>query len=502
MNDPYKVLNVSPSASDEEVKKAYRDLARKYHPDNYHDNPLADLAQEKMKEINEAYEQIQKQRRAGSGYGAPRQSYYGTTSNGYSSADPTMQQIRLAIARGDISQAERLLNAVSDHNAEWSFLMGNVCYRRGWLDEAKRYFETACRMDPENPEYRQALAAFNNRGYRPQGYQTVSTSCGNDACSHCAAIFSAAEATSACRVCSDLNEEEITLVKSMTGYGRARETRSGRDITVEVRSVNNRYLDCTVKMPRAYIFAEDAVKARVQKAVSRGKVDVFITIDTSAADEAVVKLNRPLAQGYYKALCEINEACGLESEITASTIARFPDVLTVTKAEEDLESVAADLCAVLDDALAAYNRMRATEGERLAADIGSRLDTIEHITGMVEERSPQTVAEYRARLTAKMEEVLQSTTIDEARILTEAAIFADKIAVDEETVRLRSHVSQLRAMLVSDEPMGRKMDFLIQEVNRESNTIGSKCNDVAIARDVVALKAEVEKIREQVQNIE
>ena len=156
MNDPYKVLNVSPSASDEEVKKAYRDLARKYHPDNYHDNPLADLAQEKMKEINEAYEQIQKQRRAGSGYGAPRQSYYGTTSNGYSSADPTMQQIRLAIARGDISQAERLLNAVSDHNAEWSFLMGNVCYRRGWLDEAKRYFETACRMDPENPEYRQA----------------------------------------------------------------------------------------------------------------------------------------------------------------------------------------------------------------------------------------------------------------------------------------------------------------------------------------------------------
>ena len=283
----------------------------------------------------------------------------------------------------------------------------------------------------------------------------------------------------------------------MTGYGRACETRSGRDITVEVRSVNNRYLDCAVKMPRAYIFAEDAVKARVQKAVSRGKVDVFITIDTSAADETVVKLNRPLAQGYYKALCEINEACGLESEITASTIARFPDVLTVTKAEEDLESVAVDLCAVLDDALAAYNRMRATEGERLAADIGSRLDTIEHITGMVEERSPQTVAE-----TAKMEEVLQSTTIDEARILTEAAIFADKIAVDEETVRLRSHVSQLRTMLVSDEPMGRKMDFLIQEVNRESNTIGSKCNDITIARDVVALKAEVEKIREQVQNIE
>ena len=288
----------------------------------------------------------------------------------------------------------------------------------------------------------------------------------------------------------------------MTGYGRARETRSGRDITVEVRSVNNRYLDCAVKMPRAYIFAEDAVKARVQKAVSRGKVDVFITIDTSAADEAVVKLNRPLAQGYYKALCEINEACGLESEITASTIARFPDVLTVTKAEEDLESVAVDLCAVLDDALAAYNRMRATEGERLAADIGSRLDTIEHITGMVEERSPQTVAEYRARLTAKMEEVLQSTTIDEARILTEAAIFADKVAVAEETVRLRSHYEQFCSFLEADEAVGRKLDFIVQEMNRETNTIGSKAQDAAVAHMVVDMKAELEKIREQIQNIE
>ncbi len=215
-----------------------------------------------------------------------------------------------------------------------------------------------------------------------------------------------------------------------------------------------------------------------------------------------MKLDRPLAEGYYKALLEINEVCGLTGEISAAAIAKFPDVLTVTKAEEDFEAVAADLCAVLDDALTAYNQMRATEGERLAADIAGRLDTIERITGMVEERSPQTVAEYRARLMAKMEEVLQSTTIDESRILTEAAIYADKVAVDEETVRLRSHVSQLRTMLASDEPMGRKMDFLIQEVNRESNTIGSKCNDITIARDVVALKAEVEKIREQVQNIE
>jgi len=292
------------------------------------------------------------------------------------------------------------------------------------------------------------------------------------------------------------------MVKSMTGYGRAREMKNNRDITVELRSVNNRYLDCSVKMPRAYIFAEDAVKAGVQKAISRGKVDVFITIDALAAEETVVKVNAQLAQSYCAALKELDELCGLKTEINAASLARFPDVLNVTKAEEDLESVAADICSVLAEALEAYNAMRAVEGKKLAEDISSRLDTIEAITAKVEERSPQTVAEYRAKLTARMEEVLQSTTIDEARILTEAAIFADKIAVDEETVRLRSHVAQLRDMLSSNEPMGRKMDFLIQEVNRESNTIGSKCNDVAIARDVVALKAEVEKIREQVQNIE
>ncbi|MDO4811970.1 MAG: YicC/YloC family endoribonuclease [Eubacteriales bacterium] len=292
------------------------------------------------------------------------------------------------------------------------------------------------------------------------------------------------------------------MVKSMTGYGRAKETRSNRDITVELRSVNNRYLDCTVKMPRAYIFAEDAVKARVQKAISRGKVDVFVTIDSTGTDEAVVTVNEGLARGYYQALCHISDLLGLGSEVSASTIAKFPDVLTVTKAEEDLESIAADICAVLDEAIKNYNAMRATEGEKLAADIGSRLTTIEMLTGKVELRSPETVKEYREKLTARMQEVLQSTTIEESRILTEAAIYADKIAVDEETVRLRSHVSQLRDMLVSNEPMGRKMDFLIQEVNRESNTIGSKCNDISIARDVVALKAEVEKIREQVQNIE
>ena len=292
------------------------------------------------------------------------------------------------------------------------------------------------------------------------------------------------------------------MVKSMTGYGRARQTLHGRDITVEVRSVNNRYLDCAVKVPRTYIFAEDAVKSRVQKAVSRGKVDVFITIDATAADETVVAVNEPLARGYYEALTKIRDMFSLEGELTAAVLAKFPDVLTVTKAEEDLESVAGDICAVLDEALEAYNAMRAVEGVKLCEDIAGRVTTIETVVGKVEERSPQTVAAYREKLTARMQEVLQSTTIDESRILTEAAIFADKIAVDEETVRLRSHIAQLRTMLKSDQPVGRKLDFLIQEVNRECNTIGSKCNDLTIAQDVVNMKAEVEKIREQVQNIE
>ena len=292
------------------------------------------------------------------------------------------------------------------------------------------------------------------------------------------------------------------MIKSMTGYGRAKEILNKRDITVEVRSVNNRYLDCTVKMPRMYSFAEDAIKQHVQQAISRGKVDVFITVDASAADVAKVTVNRELAAQYASALSELAEVCGTESHVTPEQLSRFPDVLTVTKADEDLETLSADICAVLDDALAAYNTMRAVEGAKLAEDIGNRLTNIENYTSQVEERSPQTVAEYRAKLTARMQEVLQSTTIDEQRILTEAAIYADKVAVDEETVRLRSHVAQLRTMIASDEPMGRKMDFLIQEVNRESNTIGSKCNDVAIAQVVVGLKAEVEKMREQVQNVE
>ena len=293
------------------------------------------------------------------------------------------------------------------------------------------------------------------------------------------------------------------MIKSMTGYGRARETRNSRDITVEVRAVNNRYLDCTVKMPRLYIFAEDALKQRVQRAVSRGKVDVFVSVDASAADVTKVSVNRELAGQYAAALEELAEIRGLAAyQVTPEVLARFPDVLSVTKADEDLEAVSADLCAVLDVALASFNEMRAIEGTKLAEDVGNRLTAIEDYTTQVEARSPETVAEYRSKLTARMQEVLQSVTIDPQRILTEAAIYADKVAVDEETVRLRSHTAQLRTMLNATEPMGRKMDFLIQEVNREANTIGAKCGDVSIAQVVVNLKAEVEKMREQVQNIE
>ncbi|MGM9606378.1 MAG: YicC/YloC family endoribonuclease [Oscillospiraceae bacterium] len=294
------------------------------------------------------------------------------------------------------------------------------------------------------------------------------------------------------------------MVKSMTGYGRGEATQNGRKITVEVRSVNNRYLDCGVKLPRAYIFAEDAIKTRVAKAISRGKVDVFVNIVQTEGESLSVTVNEELAKSYIAALRQLYELGGgmLKGNCYATDLARFPDVLTVEKKEEDLEAVAADICAVLDLALEDFDRMRTREGEKLAADILGRADTIEAYTARVEERSPQTVAEYRARLESKMQEVLANVQLDESRILTEAAIFADKVAVDEETVRLRSHLEQLRGMLSQGGATGRKLDFLIQEFNRETNTIGSKCNDIDISRMVVDMKAEIEKIREQVQNIE
>ena len=292
------------------------------------------------------------------------------------------------------------------------------------------------------------------------------------------------------------------MVKSMTGYGRAENTFNGCTITVELRSVNNRYLDCNVRIPRLYLFAEDAMKSRVQNTISRGKVDVFVTLDSTGADKVQVSVNRPVADGYYAALKQLSEDYGLSGEISVTLLSRFPEVLLAEKAEEDVERLAQDICSVLDKALVDFDQMRTREGERLREDILSRAAVIEDKVGLVERRSPQTVTEYRAKLEARMSEVLSNTQLAPARILTEAAIFADKVAVDEETVRLRSHIGQLREMLSKGGAIGRKLDFLIQEFNREANTIGSKCSDIEISGHVVDIKAEIEKIREQVQNIE
>ena len=291
------------------------------------------------------------------------------------------------------------------------------------------------------------------------------------------------------------------MVKSMTGYGRAEEVFNGCTITVELRSVNNRYLDCNVRIPRLYLFAEEGIKTRVQNTISRGKVDVFVTLDSAGAERVQVTVNKPVADGYYTALKRLSEEYGLSGDISVSLLSRFPEVLLAEKAEEDVEQMAKDICSVLDRALADFDQMRTREGERLKEDILSRAAAVEHKVSLVEQRSPQTVAEYRAKLEARISEVLGNTQLDPARILTEAAIFADKVAVDEETVRLRSHVGQLREMLSKGGATGRKLDFLIQEFNREANTIGSKCSDIEVAGHVVDIKAEIEKIREQVQNI-
>ncbi|HIY32062.1 YicC/YloC family endoribonuclease [Evtepia sp.] len=292
------------------------------------------------------------------------------------------------------------------------------------------------------------------------------------------------------------------MIRSMTGYGRGEAVLHDRAITVEVRAVNNRYLDCAVKIPRVYVFAEEAIKARVQSQVGRGKLDVFVTIDASAADQVAVTLNRPVADGYYAALTQMKETYGLAEPVSLSLLSRFPDVFLVEKAQGDADVIEGDILQVLDQALADFNAMRAREGAKLAEDIRAKGEAIAALVTQVEARSPETVAAYREKLRQKMQEVLENTQIDESRILTEAALFADKVAVDEETVRLRSHLAQLGEMLQAQGPIGRKLDFLIQEFNREANTIGSKCSDVDLARVVVDLKGEIEKIREQVQNIE
>ena len=292
------------------------------------------------------------------------------------------------------------------------------------------------------------------------------------------------------------------MIRSMTGYGRAVETVNGREFTVELRSVNNRYLDCSVKMPRSVSFAEEAVKQAVKQSVSRGKVDVFISIKSENSDDTKISLNTAVLQGYLNAMHQMAAEFGVRDDISVSTVSRLPDIFTVEKPEVDEEQLKADLMSVVEKALAGYDAMRVAEGKALDADLRSRGDTILELVSQVEAGNGQTVIDYRTRLENKLKEVLANTAIDESRILTEAAIFADKVAVDEETVRLRSHLQQMNTMLTAGGAMGRKLDFLLQEMNREANTIGSKCTDVKLARIVVDIKAELEKIREQTQNIE
>ena len=292
------------------------------------------------------------------------------------------------------------------------------------------------------------------------------------------------------------------MIKSMTGYGRAVETVNGREFTVELRSVNNRYLDCSVRLPRILSFGEEAVKQAVKASVSRGKVDVFITVRSEAGDEVQVSLNQNVLQGYLSAMHQMVNEFGVADDISVSTVSRLPDVFILEKPQVDEEQLLADLMGVVHKALESYDAMRRAEGEALDRDLRSRGDTILELVSQVEAGNAQTVIDYRTRLENKLREVLENTSIDESRILTEAAIFADKVAVDEETVRLRSHLKQMNTMLSGGGAVGRKLDFLLQEMNREANTIGSKCSDVNLARIVVDIKAELEKIREQTQNIE
>jgi len=292
------------------------------------------------------------------------------------------------------------------------------------------------------------------------------------------------------------------VIKSMTGYGRAVETVNGREFTVELRSVNNRYLDCSVRLPRILSFGEEAVKQAVKNSISRGKVDVFISVHAEAGDEVQVTLNKTVLEGYLAAMKQMVAEYGVSDDISVSVLSRVPDMFSVEKPQVDEEQLLADLMSVVHSALESYDAMRRAEGQALDADLRSRGQTILELVAQVEAGNGQTVIDYRKRLENKLKEVLENTNIDESRILTEAAIFADKVAVDEETVRLRSHLQQMNNMLTAGGAVGRKLDFLLQEMNREANTIGSKCTDVNLARIVVDIKAELEKIREQTQNIE
>ena len=292
------------------------------------------------------------------------------------------------------------------------------------------------------------------------------------------------------------------MIKSMTGFGSAKGFSGKYEISIEIKSVNSRYLDCTVKLPRLYVMFEETLKSAVGKHTSRGKVDVYVTIDFSKAGDVEIKVNRPLAEAYISALRELADEYSLSGNISVMDLTRFPDVLQAEKSEADPEQLSAGISAILEEALSGFDEMRINEGAVLFRDMTARLVEIERLADKAEEISPRSVADYRAKLETRMREVLQTADIDEQRIVTEAAIFADKVAINEEVVRLKSHIAQLRDMLGSSEPVGRKIDFLVQELNREANTIGSKGNDAEMARVTVDLKAEIEKIREQAQNIE
>ncbi len=292
------------------------------------------------------------------------------------------------------------------------------------------------------------------------------------------------------------------MILSMTGYGRARQTLNGRDITVELRSVNSRFLEYSSRIPRAFSFLEDPLKKLVSARVSRGKVELSLTVQSVEAADTVVSVNWTLAKGYHDALVELSERLELKNDMTAGMIARFPDVLSQTAAPLDEEALWENVRTVAEQAVDAFLSMRAVEGEKMREDLLNRLTTVETLVTGIEQNSAGRVQAYTDKLYARLKELLDDRNIDEGRILTEAAIFADKTAIDEETVRLRSHVAQYRQILSGDGPVGRKLDFLTQELNREANTIGSKCQDLEITRLVVELKAEIEKIREQLQNLE
>lgn len=292
------------------------------------------------------------------------------------------------------------------------------------------------------------------------------------------------------------------MMKSMTGFGRAQALIDGRDITVEVKAVNHRFFEFSARVPRAYGYLEEKLKSYIQSNVSRGKVEMGVILQTIEGTNAQVEINYELAKSYVDALRTLSERTGLTDDLTLSSIARFSDIFAVRKTEDDEEVIWNAVRQVADQAIEKFVEMRKREGARLREDLLEKLNNIETHLAVVKEKSPQTVADYRQRLFAKLTEVLGNTQLEEQRILTEAAIFAEKVAVDEETVRLDSHIAQFKEIIKSDQPVGRKLDFLVQELNREVNTIGSKAQDVSIAQLVVEMKSEIEKIREQIQNIE